>query len=156
MKILFTLAVFATVILAGCNSSEKNRIVGKWTIDKAYVHRTEEAAGRFSSEQVKRIDSILNKKFTGITYTFSADGKVTEAIGGDQRTGTWEMGKDEKNGNAELSMIIMKGEGWEEAWLPAAGKSLFYLGEIDAINAKIMPPAKDGASMVYDLSKSKQ
>lgn len=156
MKIITALLALAVVFTVGCSSSEKNRVVGKWTVDKAYAHRSKEATERFSSEQISRIDSLLTKKFAGTTYNFTADGKVTIAAGTEQITGTWEMGKDEKNGNAELSMIVMKGEGWEQTWLPGAGKSLFYLGEIDAINANLMPPKDDGSSVIYDLSKSKK
>lgn len=154
-KIITALLALTVIFIMGCNSSEKSRVVGKWTVDKAYAHRSDEASQRFSNEQAKRIDSLLTVKFAGTTYNFAADGKVTLAAGTDQITGTWKMGKDEKNGNAELSMIVMKFEGWEQAWFPAAGKSLFYLGEIDAINARLMPANDDGSSVIYDLSKSK-
>jgi hypothetical protein len=151
-KILIALLVFASTINIGCkSSSEKNKIVGKWTVDKAFAERTKYDL----PAQADYIDSNLNKKFAGTVYDFMAGGKlsITDATG--QTLGTWEMLKDEKNGNKELSAIKMKGEGWEELWLPGVGESLFYLKDIDnALYAKLVI-ARNGSSFYYNLSKNK-
>ena len=157
MKILINLVVFATVILAGCNSSEKNRIVGKWTVDKAFAERT-----KFDLDP-DYIDSNLNKKFGGNVYDFMAGGKLTITNATGQIQGTWEMLKDKKNGNKELSAIKIKGEGWEELWVPGVGESLFYLKDIDdALYAKLIISGNrtpmlnyNQTSIYYNLSKNK-
>jgi len=152
MKILVASLVFASVINIGCNnSSEKNKIIGKWTVDKAFAERTKYDLPL----QADYIDSNLNKKFGGNVYDFMEGGKLTITDANGQIQGTWEMLKDEKNGNKDLSAIKMKGEGWEELWVPGAGESLFYMKDIDnALYAKLVI-GRDGTSFYYNLSKNK-
>jgi hypothetical protein len=159
MKTLIALVAFATVILAGCNSSEKSKIIGKWTVDKAFAERTKYDLPM----QADYIDSNLNKKLGGNVYDFMTGGKLTITNANGQIQGTWEMLKDEKKGNKELSAIKMKGEGWEELWVPGVGESLFYLKDIDdALYAKFIisgnrePMAVlDETWYYYNLSKNK-
>jgi hypothetical protein len=150
MKIVIVLLALTAVTILACNSSEKSKIVGKWTVDKAYAHRDKYA----NEKESNKIDSLLNKEFAGTVYDFAADGKVTITSATEKTQGTWQMAKDEKNGNAELSMILLNGTGWTEQWMPSNGESLFYMKGIDnAINAKLIP-AKNGTSFIYSLSKT--
>lgn len=101
----------------------------------------------------KETDSLLKAAFSGMIYTFSADGKVTVTASNEIKEGTWQMMKDDKSGK-ELSALEIKGNGWGEAWFPAIGESLFYLKGIDnAINVLMMPAGGDGMQVVLDLSK---
>ncbi|MBK7434458.1 MAG: hypothetical protein IPI66_11535 [Chitinophagaceae bacterium] len=152
MKFAIALLVFAGVFSIGCkSSSEKNKIIGKWTVDKAFAERTKYDLPM----QADYIDSTLNKKFGGNVYDFMEGGKLTITDANGQIQGTWEMLKDEKNGNKELSAIKMKGEGWEELWVPGSGESLFYMKDIDnALYAKLVI-SRDGTSFFYNLSKNK-
>jgi hypothetical protein len=154
MKQNFPLLLFAILFFAGCSSNptEKKKIIGTWTVTTAYEKRTE-VQNKYPTNTNRETDSLLKAQFTGMVYTFSADGKVVVANKKEKKEGTWQMMKDDKTGK-ELSALEIKGNDWGEAWFPSAGESLFYLKGIDnAINAHVMSAGGDGMSIVLDLSK---
>ncbi|MEN9550031.1 MAG: hypothetical protein RIR12_2622 [Bacteroidota bacterium] len=154
MKQFFSILILTSLIITGCGSStsDKNKIIGTWTVATAYEKRTE-LQNKYPTNTDRETDSLLKAQFTGMVYTFSADGKVVVANKKEKKEGTWQMMKDDKTGK-ELSALEIKGNDWGEAWFPSAGESLFYLKGIDnAINAHVMSAGGDGMSIVLDLSK---
>ena len=145
------------LFFAGCGGSsksitEKNNITGTWTITTAYQQRSD-LENKYPTESQRVADSLLKKRYTGMVYTFSEDGKLSILFDGQKLEGTWSFIKDDKT-NKELTAIEMKGGDWSETWLPAVGESLFYMKGIDsAIEAKVLGAAEDGGVVVLGLSK---
>lgn len=156
MKKSFIL-LFMVILLASCkggskSNSKKNKITGDWTVTTAYQQRSD-LENKYPTESQRLADSLLKKRYTGMVYTFSEDGKLSISLSGQKLEGTWSFIKDDKT-NKELSSIEIKGGDWSEIWLPAVGESLFYMEGIDsAIEAKVLGAAEDGGVVVLRLCK---
>lgn len=155
MKTIYSLRLLCFILIStGCNiGSEKKKIIGSWTIKKAYIQRNKEQ-GNYIGKRQKLEDSIINVKFFGTIYNFKDDNKITITQNNENFEGTWQMMKD--GAGKELSAIEMKGKDWHETWFPSISESLFYMKGIDdAISAKVMPVEEGDVPISIELSKNK-
>lgn len=172
-----TVAIFLCFVLltVACNSNENNvsekgpkpieknekkrLAASKWVVEKVNVEM---------KDKYMQLDSMeakaIRAPFLNRIYSFTEEGKFTISNSEKPVTGTWNLGKDDKDplyhdlGTKQTTVVMRSTDGtFEEMWMPIAGETIFVnyseTADKDYIDAVIVPSPVSGVIVYVYLKR---